>query len=515
LKNDMTFGPCLKFILNTLNISMSQLAKAINVDSSLVNRWVHEERIPSDIYLTAISDFLGQTDICPIQSKLIDELINSVDSKITKSSIDYRSRYFDLLDIALHNSIRIKNKKSSLSQTYNTCPLPKKEICLSEQDKLIYGFENIYNTFLSLLDTAAHDTDVTDRKIIITYHNDNNISFYTREILRQLVQKLLLAIQNNWQVIFLLQSDINSGKLIEFFGFLLPLMRTEQLSLFYSNSFENQNIRKELYVVSGLGALSCFPSKEGIDCGFLITTACGISVLADYASLLVKNNTSDVIQYYHSDINDMLFSMITDRNRRRGNQYSSNNSLSLQLLPESLYRKYLELTDLNQQQKEQSCSFYAAQYNSFLNSLNSHQYTDIYQTALLERLCDGKVLYLYTCAGARQIIMETDDIILYLEHIIGIIKTCPKYNIAIVYNPLDQIIKSSSFYLRENQILFLGLYNEDKKANVYLSISEPCIIRAFEIYIISLWEKLPLHTKSKPDSIALLEEYIRKLQKDS
>lgn len=53
---------CLKQLLNTLNINENKLAKAINVDPSLISRWVNGKRpisAKSD-YIKVISNYLSK-----------------------------------------------------------------------------------------------------------------------------------------------------------------------------------------------------------------------------------------------------------------------------------------------------------------------------------------------------------------------------------------------------------------------------------------------------------------------
>ncbi len=61
MSEQFLFGECLGVFLSELNVSRSRLAKEINVDRSLVSRWISGERIPSydASYLEDISRFLS------------------------------------------------------------------------------------------------------------------------------------------------------------------------------------------------------------------------------------------------------------------------------------------------------------------------------------------------------------------------------------------------------------------------------------------------------------------------
>ena len=83
------FGECLNMLLSALNISNNRLSKSINVDSSLISRWLHEKRIPSyrTNYIENISEYLSQNILNSFQEQRLDEVINTlcenIDSKMS------------------------------------------------------------------------------------------------------------------------------------------------------------------------------------------------------------------------------------------------------------------------------------------------------------------------------------------------------------------------------------------------------------------------------------------------
>jgi hypothetical protein len=83
-----------------LDISINKLSKAINVDSSLVNRWIHGKRIPSYTtpYVESISDYLSKNIHNTFQEKRINEffqntyennksIVNDIEIESTKEKI--------------------------------------------------------------------------------------------------------------------------------------------------------------------------------------------------------------------------------------------------------------------------------------------------------------------------------------------------------------------------------------------------------------------------------------------
>lgn len=512
----MTFGRCLKTLLSISNIRMSQLAKAINVDSSLVNRWVHEKRIPAVPYLKNIAQYLTIYINNPLQMKIVDELIIQLGVDI--SSYDNNEDIiYKILFRALSYSNSNKHLPGSALADIKTSINKRDETGPDYSYKLIYGNEAIYNTLMSLLELTTEKKNCKNKQIYLTYQNYPNDCFFSYGMLKRLKEKILESIQNGWYITFLIRLDCGVGGVIKFIDFILPLIKTGKVKLFYFNLYESFTIRKELYIVSNLGALSCFPydSNLDIECAFFLQNSSSIEVLTNYVNLLITNNSSDIIQYYDPHNSRVYYQMLSKINERSGNYYSYNNSFSRLLIPESLYIKFLNQTDLSVEDKELSLQYHKAQYRSFLKNLSKCIFKDIYFLSILDQLCEKKVLYLYTCCGTEKIFMENQDIIDYLEHVVYIIKHYDNYRIAVVQNEIDSFINNITFYIKERNIVFLEVSNfTHRESDVHLSINNPVIVKAFITYYDSLWQKISPLNKDKQDIIEIVEDYIRAIKYD-
>ncbi len=74
------FGECLHLLMSSLDISNSRLSKGLNLDSSLISRWLHEKRIPAyhSNYIESISSFLSEGILNSFQKQRLDDAINLV-----------------------------------------------------------------------------------------------------------------------------------------------------------------------------------------------------------------------------------------------------------------------------------------------------------------------------------------------------------------------------------------------------------------------------------------------------
>lgn len=364
----ITFDECLKLFLTTLDIRMSQLAKAINVDSSLVNRWVNGKRIPSSAYIGDITDYLARNTLSPLQQKLVNEIFLSLGIDTNEEKRSNEEIFRRVLNRALaHSQSSLKTKKLSLAQ--GACCIPVKDpepgilhsIPLSSKDRLLYGMPSIYSALLVFLKNAAGcRIGAKDRTIYLTFLNNLDKFFFTEQRLAQLRYKYMEVISNGWQITFLFRLDYSIDTIIYFIHFILPLIKTGKVNLYYLKNYETLYTRKELYVLPEIGALSCFPADKqpGIYSAFCLNSQAAVNVLHTYVKQLLKNNASSLIKHYKKAMNDVYFQDLTKAVSRTGNQFYYNSSFSKFLIPVDMYKKFLDKSDLTENDKHLSLQYY-------------------------------------------------------------------------------------------------------------------------------------------------------------
>lgn len=513
--NEMTFGKCLKFLLATVHLPMSQLAKAINVDNSLVSHWVHERRFPSSQYINSITEFLSRNIMDSLQLKMVDELFYSlkVNEKITEITI--KEKLHIMLQASLNYSLACRTEKKSASESKSDTSFLN-SIDLSSSDKLIYGITNVFTAGISLIESARTYCRKENNVIYLTYHNVLDNSFFSDNRLSYLKEILLEVIKNNWQVTFLLTLDSNVERAVRLISFIFPLLKTGKVNLYSLTNNDSFMTGKELYVISGIGALSCFPTDAytGINCAFYLKSKSAVDVLTNYIKLLINNNSNNIVKYYNQETKDAFFFKLTDSNEQLGNHYCYNNSFSKLLIPIRLYQKFLEQTDLSPEEKKLSYYYYEKQFKGFLKNLSHHICTEIYFTSAFENLCKNNIIFLYTYTGIKIIHASKRDIIDYLEYAISIINQYDNYQIAVIYQNMVGLEKNIALSIKERKEIFFYVYGKSRAVDTILSLDDPVMVKAFVEYYKYLWQKISPLNKDKKDIVLLLESYIQMLNKE-
>lgn len=506
----MTFGECLKFLLSTLDISMNRLSKAINVDNSLVNRWVHGKRIPSygTAYINSIAEYLSKNIHNTFQMKRLNELLLSIckDSDLRCSN---EEKIKKILLEAQGYSIECKKKqgKEIKKQTYN------KSVALSNDDKIIFGADDIFSAGISLLKIAASQRPRGNNTIYVTYNNEIKLTSKLNNRLIHYEKDLLQALNNGWQVFFLLRLNNNIDRIKKLIALVLPFLKTGKFYLYYYDKYGVLAEAKETYVVSGLGALSCISTKssEEVDCAFYFKSRPAIDALRNYLEVLLKTYAKPLVNFYPPDLNIKHSYFLTKIEESIGNCYMYKPDLNISLIPEQLYKKLINSVKLSYNEEQIALKLYQAQLKTFLINIHNYEYKEIYLVNFIERLIIHQQLYFYCYPEVKVINLEFQDVIEILENTITLLRTYNNYYIAFISQKADSNVNLDDFFcvIKERKAVFYEIYESStRNLKMQITIEEPMVIKAFEDYFKDIWEQIAPINKEKKEIIAWIQNQI-------
>lgn len=336
------FSESLNSLLSILDLSANRLAKAINVDSSLVNRWVNGKRIPGygSTYIPSIAEYFAKNIINSMQIQRLDELFLRVCGN-HEFTDDPKEKTAKILMESQGNSIECKRKESKeIKQAINRDQAHS--VPLSNEDKIILSPESIFSTAVILLEIAASQKYGNNQTLYLTYNNDLNIA--DRDLIDGFRNALLKVLNNGWNVILILRLDNNIKRTIELIKFSRPLIRTGRFKPYYINKYDTSAPGKENITIPEIGVLSCFSTKTNseINCAFYFRNKIAIEVFKNYYEVLLPNYAQPLIHHY-ADEKSLDFShYLTKSEENIGNRFLYKYSVSILALPEDVYLKLLK-----------------------------------------------------------------------------------------------------------------------------------------------------------------------------
>lgn len=541
------FGECLNLLLSALNISSNRLAKELNVDASLVSRWLHEKRTPSyrTDYVEAISDFLSSNILNSYQFKHINDVINKICedfevkmpirdkiSKILLESQGYsleckKNSIVNNSKIVLNNINVIKKEKllnldlkipkmDYAPEFGDNINYTSKIIDLSPEDKLIVGNANILNMLISLLKIAIKQHNEHNDTIYLSFNNDS-LFLTVQENYIELKNILTELIKNGWKIICLIKIPHDFRKVMNFINFVNSLILTGKFVTYYYKKYDIFTAGKEIIVIPGIGVLSCYSTTPNgiIDFALYISNPIGIIHFKKYFNGIISKFAEKLAKYFYMNESlEYTYSLIKSEEESEKRFLLKDNFSTLTLsLP--MYEKLLALTDLQTDRIFSSIELFKIRSNAFLTNLQYYVHTDIYRITPIQQLIINKQISFSSPYGIHKVNVEIEDIINHLENILYLLKTYDNYNIVFVnenivkrkeYRNFNCILKS------KHTVTLEDLKSAKNTSKIRLKIEEPIIVETFELYFKEVLEEIAPINKNRPEIIKWFEHQISVLK---
>jgi len=542
---NMKFGECLRYILSILDISIVKLSRVINVDNSLVNRWVNEKRIPAynTDYIEKISEYLSSCILNSFQIQYLDALFLKIcgDNKIEISqkekinkillqsqgySIECRKKMIKenkahlisnkktLKSVDIYQNYFKQGENTNINADLLNTQGSDFSINLSSEDKIVIGYKNVLATSISLLNDVSNHKCNND--MLYISFNDNMFIPSCHNDLLSFRDAMLKAINNGWSILFLLKLNNNVTNVINFIDFARPFINTGKFHPYYFKKYGPFSTYQEFIVIPEVGTLLGFPNTlhSEIDTAFYFRNKVAVNIFKNKLNTIIAKDTNPLFKYYKTD-NDIDYSNYLTKNEDViGNRILYKRDFSILILPESLYKRLLQRKELNSDEINKSLEFYKRRVKAFLSNIYNYKYTDIYHMDCINTLIKDGKLFLYLYNKIEEINLEVEDVIKLLKNIVNLLNKYDNYNIAFISQDLNTI-QDSIFYsvIKERSAVMIETYKYSKNTpEVRLSIEEPTLVKAFEVYFNEILIQISPVNKDKNEIINWIQSQINLLK---
>lgn len=547
MTNSKSFGECLNSLLSILGISGNKLSKAINVDSSLVSRWINNKRVPTydTMYINNISEYLSKSIKNSFQRQQIDELLfkicgissstDNIKVKIEKVLLESQGYSIELKSKVKKISIHKNDDKDDMDIDYLNNNLPHCEMQnnnysninpiydssisnsileLSNEDKVIIGSDSIFSMINKLLQTALEDSSNDHTTIYISFNSDIGLTTrYYKDLIR-CRKNLLKAIHNGWKVVFLLGLTMNTKETAKIIEFLLPLMHTGNLNLYYFNKYDALSLNIENIIIPGVCALTCSVLNQYSKniCAFFFKNKTAVDILEKKYDLFLSTYAQPLIKYYPAKHKIDYSRYLTEIEEKIGNRFLFNYCFSILTMPKNLYKKLLVTKGLSKEEIKTALELYERRQKAFLKNLQFCYYKDIYYLDCIDDLIIHNQIYLYDYMGIDAVRLEPSDVVELLTNIINLLETYENYNISFISDNRNSFIQNINLYyiVKERQAVLLETITPSDSMRI--SIKEPMVVKAFEEYSKELTKKISPVNKDKNEVILWLKRQIKLLE---
>ncbi len=530
---NITFGDCLKFLLSALDISYSRLSKAINVDSSLVNRWIHGKRVPpyNSNYVESISEYLSNNVHNTLQEQQINtifmnvcvdgEVADGIKKKIKKILFETQGYSIESNKKKRKEIKTNSSNKDQISKVLNNNLLNHMEhnnvpyVDLSSEDKVVLGTENILEASFDLLESAVKQGCRSNDIIYITYNNFFSTESSSNNSIINWRNTLLKIINNGWHIILLIRLNSNTARTLRFINCMIPLVQTGKFMPYYIKNYDSIAIGDELVVVPDIGVLTGFSTNSHsiINCGLYIKSKPAIRIYQSHFKVFMVKKALPIVNIFTNRTDYSHY--LADSEDDIGNRFLYKYCFSVLTLPEHLYWKFLGRREHSSDSKITSMEFYRKRLQAFLSNIQNYEYKDVYMASSIKDLIKNHQFYLYSYEGIETIHMDIHDIIEYLENIISLLLEYDNYKIAFLpddYNCTENMESFCCVVKERTAVLFESRNQFTDTQEIHTSITEPTLVKSIYDYFIELWEHIPPTNKEKSEVVSWLQGQVNILR---
>ncbi len=523
MENQMKFSECMSRLLSILNISGVRLARVLNVDSSLVNRWINDRRVPpyNSDYIERISEYLSLN----IQSTFQDQRLSELFLEVFSDNASEQSKKELIKKALLHSQgVSLENKKLKQSKSTHigdvwtealegSDELTKIENevnqdthilqSLSSKDKVIFGRDAIIATSVSLLEKALNSKN--NKTIYISFNNGNLI---TVSILQTFKKLLLATLRNGYHIIFLVRIDNDMSKLNQLIDFVQEFIYTGNFQLYYLKKYDQISTYEDYIIVQDVGALIGLTYRPDypIHSAFYFQNSHAVNVVKNMFHSLVLNHAKPLIHFFWPEQVYEYVTILIENEEQIGNRILYQQDFSILAYPESLYEKLLRKEQLSDNEIQRLLTYYRRIKKAFLSNVCQYTHTDIYHKDCIKNLIKRKTVHLNMYHMTREVTLEREDLKLLLTHIITMLKKYKNYNIVFTAHDFSLPDYKINCMIKGRDYVLIESHQKSKKnTEVRLAINEPLVVKAFDSHFTELIDQITPIYKEKNEVIGWIQ----------
>lgn len=519
----ISFGECLKVLLQIREWSASRLARKINVEPSYVRMWVRGERIPS-----LQSDYVQM---------ISSALFSGLDLSRDKSVFDALRKFA--------NSLGFDNNKSELlpevitsilrnAQIYSLSRKPKKTSNLKKEKKqnnmadnryivgdegffperniplCIDGRYSILCAILSVLNSCFNRRNNKPGDIIITFQSDSCIFEGYPVFQKAWNDAIKELMKNRWLIrcLYNISTDVKDSfkiveTIIEYSGY-----KDSFLPLYFPN-YNISNEYMELLTIKNIGAFMLLNTegKDCVDTALYYDKKSIINKLHMYATNMYRSAVNILIRF--NDFSSYM-DFLTVNCRKIGHLHAVSLDLYFYTIPLSIWRKYILGAMLSKEDTMRSINRIKELSMIFHEDMKKYKTKFICQLEAIELMVESSEYY-YTYFNLK---LTLEDIAEHLEYTVYLLKNYENFEIALVSeNQYGIILHPVAWEVRGGRSVGIASNDMiDYFSYTYSAVTEETVADAFDNYFLDMWNKITPRYRDKEFVISWLEEklsYIR------
>jgi hypothetical protein len=532
----MKFGECLKELLLIRGWSAARLAKALNTDASYVRRWIRGERTPSlnsnfmELMVNALCENLDKDYKKAIRSeieKVMDRTEVNWDRVMpVREMIQHLLHTSQVYTMSMDNEARKSVKATNQSHVMELLDKPGRSVSnkpLSSINlgdsldgsfftKVITGREALLKAAITLLKDSLDDGDLHDKgEIILTFLSEQDYFEGYDELHGYWQHLIILALNRGWTIKHLCKLNRNVERSLLLVNQIMSWTNYPgTYQSYYYDKYGIHNPPNEIIQVKGKGTLIGFASENHteIDAGLYLNEPAAIQMIEKYVDQMFFN-VEPLVKFL--SINE-YFDLNPVKDRKSGNHLLCLHDLSFLTIPFEIMEDYLHTSIPEENERRVHLKRIKDSLQSFERDIQIYKMRHIYPMSAIEQLIKtGSYIknpyFKPTSLNIRD----------HLQHIILLLKTYEKFEIALVGDSQMELLNKTEWDVKGDHTIVIGIMprNETDTQVELLAVTEGTIVSAFQEYFDDRWDRINPMYRDKEFVISWIERMLDHLQIES
>lgn len=537
MNSKIDFGECLNELMLAADLKNSKLAKAINVDASLIYKWINNKSIPpyNSQHIDLIVNQIKKNTINSYQSKNIIAFIKkhlagcseinetNMINLLKKLLIESQGYSIEKKKNSKKNSNKIKynfdNKAFAWNPPYSLESSHFSHYNSFLKTKIIIGYEQISNSILQFLEDASTINCISAEPIIISLLTETSFLSCCSSFNTRWNNALCKLINKGWSIIYLIHINNNTNRNLKIIEKMFIPISSGKYQVYYTSS-NSYAMPFEIVFVPMTGALLSVSSvdKRQVDSSFFIRDKDTLNILNGFFHQVLAS--SKPLLKSCSPINNIVFQKeYSQIEECLGNRYSVIRELNALSIPIIQYEQNLNNSNNSNEEIENILLYRQHRIETFESQIKHYKFRDIiYDQCITNIIEKKKCSYLDKYYTSDGIPITNDDIIKYLSYIIYTLKNHENYEIGLLSKNKISSIPLINWMVKENSAVGIITCAQENQKNHKSDesnntsrgfiIYESHIVKSYEYYFYNLWNQLK---PNKKEIISQFENYIKLL----
>lgn len=536
----MAFKDKLDLLIKTFNSNNSKLARAINVDPSLVSRWRSGERTLSvdSPYTSLIVDYFISIDSLHHKKNALRDLLKISNNIYLCGQHQLKKLLTDWIfeiDIIKSNSTNIKNKFQTID--INNILIKLNSISLDvlqpeasyaddkekDKDKVNKGEPGYFEVFwgqkgkkqviygiLSTLLAAESPVelylcDETDMDWLV---EDRDFFLEIFALMKQLVTK-------GHKITIIHNVNRSPSQIVSIMDFWIPLFMTGGVDSYYSPKYSSTFHKKTLCVARDTAAIISININDNTEesC-LLLTSERQLIRQVDKVFMCYLASCRPLIKIYNSqNISDFYYD-VYDIDEKVGSFYALRNRFTTLAMPDSVYSRILDGLPLTAEEKTKRLNHHVKYNKNFKKNIRFYKYVEIINIDEFEKFIPEELFkydgFDFNVHGLVKCEPEH-----FITHLMNAILYLKKYdNYEMVFIKLKDTVGNNRVTLtvKEETIATISSCDYDGNNRIIMSTSQSYIVEGMACYLAHLTDYIPDINSNKSSVIKKLEKTVSMLK---